>query len=302
MRQGEPVIEESRAVEDVHHLRLMALLHELVREKGNRGAASALGLDPRTVASCMKTGRLSWRVREALEQGLQSGAGSAAARQRKRNDSLEGRIEGWEGKLRSGLDEIRAAVAGEVEALREEQAKAMRHVERRLVRLEAGRSAQDGMERTSPTGAEPEPSKRRYVRPRTHPQLVTLEAEPDEDLVYGDATPVIVEWRGVRAEFLKTLKTGTTLHRTEVQEPMLELEIAIVGEHELTLPPASFPWDEFDRRDQLWERTQDLKRVRAEPERERALLRRWLRRVFTFGLWRNSHSVVKVADGRAGPG
>ena len=285
MRQGEPVIEESRAVEDVHHLRLMALLHELVREKGNRGAASALGLDPRTVASCMKTGRLSWRVREALEQGLQSGAGSAAARQRKRNDSLEGRIEGWEGKLRSGLDEVRAAVAGEVEALREEQAKAMRHVERRLVRLEAGRSAQDGMERTSPTGAEPEPSKRRYVRPRTHPQLVTLEAEPDEDLVYGDATSVIVEWRRVRAEFLKTLKTGATLDRTEVQEPMLELEIAIVGEHELTLPPASFPWDQFDRQDQLWERTQDLKRVRA--ERERALLRRWLRRVLTFGLWRN---------------
>ena len=285
MRQGEPVIEESRAVEDVHHLRLMALLHELVREKGNRGAASALGLDPRTVASCMKTGRLSWRVREALEQGLQSGAGSAAARQRERNDALKGRVGELEGKLRSGLDEVRAAVAGAVEALREEQAKAMRHVERRLVRLEAGRSAQDGMERTSLTGAEPEPSKRRYVRPRTHPQLVTLESEPDEDLVYGDATSVIVEWRRVRAEFLKTLKTGTTLDRTEVQEPMLELEIAIVGEHELTLPPASFPWDQFDRRDQLWERTQDLKRVRA--ERERALLRRWLRRVLTFGLWRN---------------
>ena len=34
-------------MEDVHHLRLMALVHELVREKGNRGAASALGLDPR---------------------------------------------------------------------------------------------------------------------------------------------------------------------------------------------------------------------------------------------------------------
>ena len=285
MRQGEPVIEESRAVEDVHHLRLMALLHELVREKGNRGAASALGLDPRTVASCMKTVRLSWRVREALEQGLQSGAGSAAARQRERNDALKGRVGELEGKLRSGLDEVRAAVAGEVEALREEQAKAMRHVERRLVRLEAGRSAQDGMERTSPTGAEPEPSKRRYVRPRTHPQLLTLEAEPDEDLVYGDARSVIVEWRRVRAEFLKTLKTGTTLDRTEVQEPMLELEIAIVGEHELTLPPASFPWDQFDRQDQLWERTQDLKRVRA--ERERALLRRWLRRVLTFGLWRN---------------
>ena len=282
MRHTEPVIEESRAVEDVHHLRLMSLLHELVRTKGNRGAASALGIDPRTVASCMKTGRLSWRVREALEQGLQSGAGSAAARQRKRNDALEGRIEGWEGKLRSSLEDVRTSVAGEVKVLREEHAKSMRYVERRLVRLEAGRSAQDGMERRSPTGAEPEPSKRRYVRPRTYPQLVTPEAEPDEDLVYGDATPVIVEWRSVRAEFLKT---RTTLDRTEVQEPMLEMEIALVGEHELTLPPASFPWDEFDRRDKVWERTQDPKRVRA--ERNRALLRRWLRRVLTVGLWRN---------------
>ena len=204
--------------------RLMALLHELVRQKGNRGAAEALGLDPRTVASCVKAGRLS---------------------QRERNDALE----------------------------------------RRLARLETGKAAQDGIGRASSGGPEPEPTQRRYVRPRTYPQLVTPEAEPDEDLVYGDATSVIVEWRRVRAEFLKTLKTGTTLDRTEVQEPMLELEIAIVGEHELTLPPASFPWDEFDRRDQLWERTQDLKRVRA--ERERALLRRWLRRIFTFGLWRN---------------
>ena len=282
MRQAEPVIEESRAVEDVHHLRLTALLHELVREKGNRGAAQALGLDPRTVASCMKTGRLSWRVREALEQGLQSGAGSAAARQRERNDALEGRIEELEGKLRSGLEEVRAAVTGEVKAMLGVQAKSLRRLELHLARLEAGST---GSETPSPSGAETEPTQRRYVRPRTHPQLVTPEAKPDEDLVYGDATAVIVEWRRVRAEFLKTLKTGTTLDRTEVQEPMLELELAIVEKHGLTLPPASFPWDEFDRRDKVWERTQDLKRVRA--ERNRALLRRWLRRVFTCRLWRN---------------
>ena len=117
MRQAAPVIEESRVVEDVHHLRLMALLHELVREKRNRGAAAALGIDPRTVASCMKTGRLSWRVRQALEQGLQSGEGSAAARQRERNDALEDRIEELEGKLRSGLEEVREAVAEEIKAL-----------------------------------------------------------------------------------------------------------------------------------------------------------------------------------------
>ena len=65
---------------------------------------------------------------------------------------------------------------------------------------------------------------------------------------------------------------------------MLELELAIVEKHELTLPPASFPWDQFDRRDQVWERTQHLKQVRV--DRNRALLRQWLRRVLTFGLWR----------------
>ena len=184
MKNVEPVIEESGSVEDVHHLRLTALLHELVREKGNRGAASVLGIDPRTVASCMKTGRLSWRVREALEQGLQSGAGSAAARQRERNDAVEGRIEGLEAKLRSGIRDFRAAVAAEFKALREEQAKAMRHVERRLVRLEAGNSAQDAPNWSSPSGSDSEPGpKRRYAPSRPYPQLVTPEAEPDEDLV-----------------------------------------------------------------------------------------------------------------------
>ena len=86
MRNVEPVIEEGGSVEDVHHLRLMALLHDLVRKKGNRGAASVLGIDPRTVASCTTTGRLSWRVREALERGAtvggRLGCGSAAEAQR----------------------------------------------------------------------------------------------------------------------------------------------------------------------------------------------------------------------------
>lgn len=93
---------------------------------------------------------------------------------------------------------------------------------------------------------------------------------------------MIVEWRTARDEFLRLLKSGTTLDRTEVQTRMLELEIASVEEHGLTLPPARFPWDDFDRRDKLWERTQDLKWVRV--ERSRALLRRWLRRVLTVGL------------------
>ena len=237
--------ESSRSLDSLRHMRLLALLRDMIEAEGKVQTAAALGVNYRTLVRHEETGRLTDRMADALER-----------------------------ELRGSLE----AVVGEVKAFREEHARSMRHVERRLVRLEAGSK---GSVTPSPTGAETEPTKRRYVRSRTYPQLVTLEAEPDEDLVYGDAAPVIVEWRRVRAEFLKT---GATLDRTEVQEPMLEMEIALVGEHELTLPPASFPWDEFDRRDKVWELTQDLKRVRA--ERNRALLRRWLRRVLTCGLWR----------------
>ena len=264
----------SRSLDSLREMRLKALLRDMIDAEDGAKAAETLGVSYRTVSRAVESGRLTARMSAALERHLLLGGGSAAAQQRDRVDALVERVSALERELRGGLE----AVVGEVKAFREEHARSMRHVERRLVRLDAGRSES---ETPSPTGAETEPAKRRYVRPRTYPQLVTPEAEPDEDLVYGDATPVIVEWRRVRAEFLKT---RTTLDRTEVQEPMLELEIALVGEHELTLPPASFPWDEFDRRDKVWERTQDLKRVRA--ERNRASLRRWLRRVLTFGLWR----------------
>ena len=269
--------ESSRSLDSLRQMRLMALLRDKIDDGGKVKAAKALDVNYRTVSKAVGSGTLTDRMSDALERHLLLGGGSAAAQQQDRVDALVERVSALERELRGGLE----AIVGEVKAFREEHARSMRHVERRLVRLEAGRSES---ETPSPTGAETEPTKRRYVRPRTYPQLVTPEAEPDEDLAYGDATPVIVEWRRVRAEFLKTLKTGTTLDRTEVQEPMLELEIALVGEHELTLTPASFPWDQFDRRDKVWERTQDLKRVRA--ERNRALLRRWLRRVLTLGLWR----------------
>ena len=115
--------------------------------------------------------------------------------------------------------------------------------------------------------------------------MVTREAEEGEENVYGDATPATVEWRKARDELREAARTGTTLDRTEVRERVVKLETVLIEKHELTLPPATYPWDQFDRRDQLWERKQSLDRVRV--ERNRAKVRRWLRRVLTFGLWRN---------------
>ena len=126
MKTTEHGIEDSRDVENVYHMRLMALLSELVRDKGYKGAARLLEVDQRTVAECAKTGQLSRRVRQALERALQEGVGSAAARQRERNDRLETRVEALEKRheaLEKGHDELGkelrrrvAAVEGGVES------------------------------------------------------------------------------------------------------------------------------------------------------------------------------------------
>ena len=121
MKTTEHGIEDSKDVENIHHMRLMALLQELVREKGYKGAARVLEIDPQTVTDSAKTGRLSRRVRDSLERALQEGVGSAAERQRRRNEEVEGRVEA----LEKGHDELgkelrrrMAAVEGQVAALR----------------------------------------------------------------------------------------------------------------------------------------------------------------------------------------
>ena len=81
-------------------------------------------------------------MREALERGIQSGVGSAAVQQRERNEALERRVEVLEGKLRSGLEDARSAMKDEVQAMREEQAKTIQQMKRRLTRVAAQRGAQ----------------------------------------------------------------------------------------------------------------------------------------------------------------
>ena len=104
-------------------------------------------------------------------------------------------------ELHAGVDGLRSGV----EAVGRTQAEALAQWERRLERVEAGRAAGDGTPASSPppvTGAAPQVIGQRPAteRPwRYHPELVTRAPEPDEELVYGEATPVIVRWRAAVA-------------------------------------------------------------------------------------------------------
>ena len=158
-------------VADLYELRLTALLHQLVRRRGHKGAARELGVNPRTVAASVKQG-MSRRVREALERMLVDRDGEARDRL---EDDMEGvkvevagvneRLSGLESELREGL-----------QALGEQQAQGMRRLERRLAQSETGKgggSAGPAPRSIPAPGAGP-PSRRRY------PELVTTEPSDDD--------------------------------------------------------------------------------------------------------------------------
>ena len=112
---------------------------------------------------------------------------------------------------------------------------------------------------------------------RKYYDLVTAEAEPGEELVYGDAaTAVIVRWHEARDAFAAATDALDVLNARERRR----LEIELIQEHELTLPPATRPWDWGDRRQEVRRRNALLDQTIV----DRKMLR--LRRFLTLGIWR----------------
>ena len=271
MKSREPVFEKSRSVEDVHHLRLMALLRELVRNKGVMKATQELSVDYRTLTNSLKDGRLSRRMRQALEKALLEGGGSPAAEQRERNDGLEEELKEVKGQVEAvGKEAARgvAAVRGEVKALGDRQA----GFERRLSQVE-GTGEDPGEEANEAAGG---PAKRRAAPWREYPDLVTREPAEGDEEVFGEAWPLIAEWRELR-DAHPNRGGGPEWLRSE--ERLLVMELTLLEEHGMTLPPEKQPLRDFARNGQInWRRT-------ALSDTRRAL-RKWeLLRRLTFGLW-----------------
>ena len=254
-------------------MRLMVLLRDMIDDQGKVKAAKALGVNYRTLVRVEESGQLTARMSAELERHLLLGGGSAATQQRESIGALEERVEALEERLGSDLEDLRGVVEKATAEVTEEQAQGMRRLERRLANVEGGWGAQDS---SSDRKTVEEASWRPYC------DVVTAEPEPGEEQVYGEATPLIVEWRRVSAEYMNV---GDALSRAVAEERLRELEIELIEEHKLTLPPSTYPWDSFDRRSQLWARKEVLERARV--QRARAELRQWLRRVFTLELWQS---------------
>ena len=262
---------------------LLALLRNLVEDLGRGKAAEELGVDRKTLWRGMRDGGLTPRLAEALERRALFGDRPDAVRERERIDGIERSLQALGEEVRAGIE----AVRGEVKALATAQAGALRAWERRLSEAESREHARDGTEAEAAPSVEgiAQPEKgRREVRPRRRhrPQMVTLEPEEYEEFAYGEALPLIVEWRRARADHLDERKSRVEQATAWVW--MLELEIALIGEHGLTMPRMHAPWSAMEREREVWRRRwRSLPDARS--ERRRALFWRFVRRVLTLGIW-----------------
>ena len=109
---------------------------------------------------------------------------------------------------------------------------------------------------------------------------MTREPAEDDADVFGDAWPLIAEWRELKDTHPQA---GKGLSWLVERERLLTVELALLEEHGMTLPPETYPLRGLDRLGQTnWRRAalHDARRARARGERVRLL-----RRVCTLGLW-----------------
>ena len=110
--------------------------------------------------------------------------------------------------------------------------------------------------------------------------MVTEAPAEDDPEVYGAAWPLVEEWRRLREGHPYQ---GKTMSWLLTQERLLVLELAILEEHGLTLPPETQPLRGFGRRGQTRWRHKALHDIRVALQKRKML--RWGRRVLTLGLW-----------------
>ncbi len=270
--------------------RLHRFLCELVKREGRMEAAVLLGVNYRTLVKAEESGEMTGRMSDALERllltwdgGGEDGDGDGTDEPEPGGD-LERRVEALEAgleelavELRSGLDAIRLAVAGDAvpgnpSPTRQKQVSAP--VEK------GGKDAPAQSPPVPPPVAGLGASRPARLR-RVDPELVTREPAGDDPEVYGDAWPLVKEWRELKD---RLPVQGRSLSWLTDYERLLTLELAMLEEHELTLPPQKQPVrDSLSRRDHTRWRWKALDRTQV-AIRKRKLLR-WLRRLLTLGAW-----------------
>ena len=257
---------------------LLELLDDLVGDRGRVGAADVLGVNYRTLQHCLNSRRLSRRMREALEHYRSSApvvvdlpaATEETGPGEGQGESLEQRVAGLEGE-NWALQETIEVLAGQLDELRH-----------RVATLEGRETNLDSSE---PLAVDHELRGEGRQRSPDHGALeagvVTLEERPGEEQTLGAAAPRVAEWREAGR---MAATANKRVERADAEVRLLELEVSLVEHFRLTLPPDREPWDEATREKQVDLRYTAL--LQAREGSRKAVMARFWRGFFTFGLWK----------------
>ncbi|MDE0614552.1 MAG: hypothetical protein OXI32_09080 [bacterium] len=258
--------------------RLVALLRELVSGDRKMKTAAYLGVSYRTLDRALETGVLRSRIRDALKRRMLEEGGEAGLRHRARVEALEQRAESMDERVaaleqaQEATEKATSSAVGELARGLEDGNATVEALAGRLARLEQQR-ARERRSGAVGNGA---------VEPVTGPgrSVVTAEPQPGEAESYGASMALVEEWRTL----IRRRGEGSKTEQAKDRERVMELEIVLIGEHGLALPPNTEPLHPSERERYLGWRRRELADLQGERRRRVAL--RWVRRVLTFGVWR----------------
>ncbi len=254
---------------------LLDLLDALVNDRGKVAAAEALGVNYRTMVTCHESRHVSRRMRKALAE-FRDKHGDGGDEQDDDAGDIVGKVTALEERV-AAMEGAHGALVETVEA----QVRQLTELERNAGGSEDG-AEEEKRERSKPDPVGDNDGRRREWRPprRDHglpdAGVVTLDEQPDEGHAFGPAAPLVKEWRELRTE---AEVSGGRADRAKAAVRRWELEIAMLSDYGLTLPPETEPLDASRREDHLRWRKEALAAALTKARRLR-----WLRRALTLGL------------------
>ena len=249
---------------------LLDLLDALVEERGRVAAAQALGVNNRTMTNCQDSRRVSCRMRQALEKFKE---------EQEAGGGQDGTAVDGDGKTGEAMEALGRRVA----ALEEENRRLREMLEAQGDSSKPWERSAHSAEELESVGAGDDQGQRRPPRRGSglaDVGVVTLEAQPDEADAFGPAAPLVAEWRELR---VGAGSGRSRIDRAGASVRRWGLEIAMLRDFHLTLPPETEPLDASRREDHLRWREDALTEARRELARAKRM--RLLRRVLTLGLW-----------------
>ncbi len=109
---------------------------------------------------------------------------------------------------------------------------------------------------------------------------MTREPHAGEEESYSAGMESVTEWRDLNGR----RRAGTKLEQAQVRERIMELEIEMIGEHHLTLPPNTQPLHPSEQEGYLGWRRRELLDIWR--ERLRRAVVRLMRMALTLGRWK----------------